>query len=381
LADASRYRLEPGSEPAGIPDESIAEAFDRTTAATRDGGRERPSPDGQNSERPATAERGRAATVDGRRPELEGDRSYDGPDDPAVVNDGATRGFGMNLLSKFSLLILAVLSIGLLAGGKIWHDVLQSDARQQVLGQAQLMIKSATAMRTYTEKQIQPVVGVRRDSEFHPQWVPFYAATQIFKYISADYPDYTYKEAALNPMNQRDRAVDWEADIINYFRDNPGKTELTGERNSATGRSMYYAHPIVAEAGCLECHSSVAAAPPKMVSFYGTSNGFGWKLNEVVGAQIVSVPMSVPLGIADTSFRAWLSSVAGLALLTLVTLGIALTFWVSRPLSRVADAAAEIGQGNARAAQLSARGEDEIAHLEKAFNRMQRRLFKRGLAG
>jgi hypothetical protein len=32
-----------------------------------------------------------------------------------------------------------------------------------------------------------------------------------------------------------------------------------------------------------------------VVSTYGTLNGFGWKLNEIVGAQIVSVPMVVAL--------------------------------------------------------------------------------------
>jgi protein-histidine pros-kinase len=34
-----------------------------------------------------------------------------------------------------------------------------------------------------------------------------------------------------------------------------------------------------------------------MIAIYGTNNGFGWKENEIVGAQIVSVPMSVPLGL------------------------------------------------------------------------------------
>ena len=36
--------------------------------------------------------------------------------------------------------------------------------------------------------------------------------------VRADHPDYTYKEAALNPTNPADRALDWEADFINNFR-------------------------------------------------------------------------------------------------------------------------------------------------------------------
>jgi hypothetical protein len=59
-----------------------------------------------------------------------------------------------------------------------------------------------------------------------------------------------YKEAALNPTNPRDRAVDWEADIINTFRNHPGAAkELVGERDTPTGRSLYLARPIAEDLG------------------------------------------------------------------------------------------------------------------------------------
>ena len=32
-----------------------------------------------------------------------------------------------------------------------------------------------------------------------------------------------------------------------------------------------------------------------MLDLYGIANGFGWKMNEIIGAQIVSVPMTVPI--------------------------------------------------------------------------------------
>jgi hypothetical protein len=36
-------------------------------------------------------------------------------------------------------------------------------------------------------------------------------------YLHSDYPDYTHKQATLNPANLRDRAVNWEADVIQIF--------------------------------------------------------------------------------------------------------------------------------------------------------------------
>jgi protein-histidine pros-kinase len=282
----------------------------------------------------------------------------------------------MNLLAKFSLVFVLVFAVVLLVAGKAGHDFLQQSARSQVLQQAQLMIQSASATRTYTEEQIQPLIGLRSRSEFHPQWVPFYAASQTFKYLRSSYPDYDYKEAALNPTNPRDRAVEWETDVINYFRDNPGKTDFSGERDTVTGRSLYFAHPIVAERGCLECHSSPVVAPPAMVRLYGAGNGFGWKLNEVVGAQIVSVPMSVPLGIADEAFRGLLGSFIGVAVLTLIALNLLLIAIVIRPIGRAAAAADEISKGDVTVPELPVRGKDEIAVFEEAFNRMYRSLIR-----
>jgi protein-histidine pros-kinase len=282
----------------------------------------------------------------------------------------------MNLLTKFSLALVLVFAVALLIAGKVSHDFLQQTARAQVLQQAQLMIQSATATRTYTEAQIQPLIGLRSRSEFHPQWVPFYAASQTFKYLKASYPDYDYKEAALNPTNPRDRAVDWEADVITYFRDHPGKTDFSGEREAVTGRSLYLARPIVAERGCLQCHSSPAAAPPAMLKLYGRDNGFGWKLGEIIGAQIVSVPMSVPLSSADASFRTLLTSLVGVALFTLVALNLLLLVVVIRPVGRAAAAADEISKGNLNVPELPVSGKDEIAVFLGAFNRMYRSLLR-----
>ena len=291
--------------------------------------------------------------------------------EPGPPTPDAPSGFPINLLTKFGLSIAVLFWLALLLGGRAWHDYLQRQASEQVLAQAKLMIASATAMRTYTEQQIQPLVGVRREADFHPQWVPFYAATQVFKVLSTDYPDYTYKEAALNPMNLRDRAVDWEADIINYFRDHPAKTSLSGERESVTGRSLYLAHPITAEAGCLECHGAPKAAPPRMVALYGSDNGFGWRLHEVVGAQIVSVPVSVPRRFADQAFYGWLDSVAVLGFVTILLVGLLLLFLVTRRVGRITAATRDVAEGRPVGQDIPVSGTDEIARLERAFNSMR----------
>jgi hypothetical protein len=133
------------------------------------------------------------------------------------------------------------------------------------------------------------------DKQFLPQTVPAYAATETLAQLRKKYPNYDYKEATLNPTNPRDRAADWEADLVNSFRNRPDSKEITGQRDTPTGPALYIAHPIRIEtAACLPCHSTPDVAPASMIKVYGTANGFGWKLNEVVGPRWCRCPCRCP---------------------------------------------------------------------------------------
>jgi len=129
----------------------------------------------------------------------------------------------MRLLVKFSAIFTLVFGIGVAIIGGLTYKMLQDGARQQVLAQAQLMMQAMMSVRTYTSKQLLPLLEPleARNSVFLPQTVPGYAATENFTYLRAQFPEYTYKEATLNPTNLRDRAVEWEADIVNAFRNDP----------------------------------------------------------------------------------------------------------------------------------------------------------------
>ncbi len=278
----------------------------------------------------------------------------------------------MRLLVKFSLLFILLFGSGLVLAGYYSYQFLQSNARDQVLQQAQLMMETSLSMRNYTTKQLKPLLVQTQQhlKSFLPQTVPAFAATENFNAIRGKYPLYTYKEATLNPTNLRDRAVEWESDIITTFRNHPDRKEVSGERQTPDGRSLYLARPITAGASCLECHSTPDRAPVAMIKTYGSANGFGWGLNEVIGAQIVSVPMSLPIGNADRAFRSLIIYLVVVALITMFMLDLALVVVVVRPVSRMAKAADEISKGNLEVEELPVKGKDEISVLAKSFNRM-----------
>jgi Protein of unknown function (DUF3365) len=157
----------------------------------------------------------------------------------------------MGLRLKFNLVLVLVFAVGMAVSAWVSHRLLDDNAKQETLRNAGLMMEAALSVRGYTVRQVKPLLDPQLAETFLPQTVPAYAATEVFTALVAKYPDFTYKEATLNPTNPRDRASDWEADIVQRFRTSSGQTELTGERETPSGRMLYIARPItIKDAAC-----------------------------------------------------------------------------------------------------------------------------------
>ena len=284
----------------------------------------------------------------------------------------------MKLLAKFNLVLILVFGVGMFLISHYAYVFLMKNAEDQVLQQAQLMAASASVIKDYTVQQVSPVLEKtpQHNSDFLAQTIPFSAVNVTFKLLRSSYPDYVLREAALNPSNLDDRATEWEVDLINYFRDHPSEPQHVGERSTPTGPMLYVAAPVVAASGCLQCHSEPSIAPKAMIHHYGSEHGFGWKPNEIVGAQIVSVPMSVPIAMANRGFRDLLYGLGAIFLLTIVLIDIAMYLIVIRPLRRVSRNADIISKGEIDLPPLEIKGKDEISEVTASFNRMHTSLIK-----
>lgn len=278
----------------------------------------------------------------------------------------------MKLLVKFNLLFLLVMGLGLGTSGVITRNLLQANAQEEVLNNARLLMEKATAVRSYTSGQITKLLETQMKYEFLPQSVPSYSAVEVLGSLQSKYPQFQYKEATLNPTNPRDRAVGWEVDVVAQFRASAELKESIGQRDTPAGPSLFIARPLrITNGACLQCHSSVEAAPKTMVDRYGPANGFGWNLNEVIGAQIVSVPMDVPLQRAERSFNVFMG--AQLAVFLAVGLVLNLMVWwvIVRPVTRLSALADRVSQGEMDAPEFSTGSSDEIGKLAASFNRMR----------
>lgn len=229
----------------------------------------------------------------------------------------------MGLRLKFNLILLLFTILCMIITGVYTNKVLQENAREEMLDKARIMMESAKAVRQYTIDEIRPLLAAQQKRKFLPQTVPSYAAHSYIKVLQNNFPEFSYKEATLNPTNPADRATQWEADIINYFRSHENTKEAIGERDSATGRYLYLGYPIkITNKACLSCHSKPSDAPKTLVDSYGGNNGFGWKHNEIVGAQLVSVPMAVPLARAQNTFHLVMIMLISVFIVLVLTLNI-----------------------------------------------------------
>jgi len=279
----------------------------------------------------------------------------------------------LRLGQKFTLLLVLVFLAGIVASGVALSTVLNRSAQTQVTTKALMLMETMNSVRQYTSSQVQPELEERLATEFLPETVPAYSAREVFETFRANpaYGDFFYKEATLNPTNLRDKADQFETVIVENFRgqDNPG--EVSGFRTTPAGKLFYIARPIrVEQESCLQCHSAPEKAPASLIERYGSANGFGWSLNEIVGAQVISVPAETVLQNARQSLLLILGIFVIVFAIAILLVNLWLKRFVVRPLNRMARVAEAVSTGDTDA-EFSQNSDDEVGQLAQSFNRMR----------
>jgi protein-histidine pros-kinase len=281
----------------------------------------------------------------------------------------------MGLRAKFNLVMLAAFAVGFIVAAAVLYRVVSTNARDQVLQSARIMMTGADAIRSYTANYLQPLLPTEHAGKFVAETVPAFAAQKNFKILQDRFSGYSYREAALNPTNLVDRAYDWEADIIRSFRDDPTREEVITERDTPTGQLLHLARPIrIRSEACLTCHSTAERAPPALTRTYGTVNGFGWTMNEIIGAQILSVPMALPFELAQKSYMTSLVIIVLVFGVIFAVVNLLMHFLVLGPIKQVSAVADAVSMGAEDVEVYVKPGKDEISSLSVSFNRMRESL-------
>lgn len=253
-----------------------------------------------------------------------------------------------NLWAKFSFFFLLV---WLLVSGStiaLLSQHLNDQAEQAVRERAEIVLTSMQAVRNYTREHVQPLLS-DNTTAFVPESIPNFAARSVFtdfQQQDALLEDFLYKEATPNPTNLDDLADAFEADIFSQLK-NYVKTEpqvLSGYRSLDEKKLFYLAQPLIMkDASCLECHGSASDAPEYLVDMYGDRNGFGWKLNDVVAAQMVYVPADVIFARGRQNLLTVTKTLLGILGAFFVVINLLLWRTVVRPLRILTNTAKSVG--------------------------------------
>ncbi|NJM17415.1 MAG: DUF3365 domain-containing protein [Richelia sp. RM2_1_2] len=278
----------------------------------------------------------------------------------------------LRLKQKFTILLLIILIVGVSASGLALSFVLTQNAKREVANTALILMETMSSVRDYTSNQINPELTDKLEITFLPQTVPAYSAREVFDNLrkKGEYKDFFYKEATLNPTNLRDKADVFETKIVESFKSQK-KSELSGFRSLPGGDIFYIARPLaVTEQSCLQCHSTVDVAPPSMIQRYGTAHGFGWKLNEIIGAQIISIPADRVIQKANKSSVVIIGIVSMVFAAVIVSVNVFLNRQVILPLKKITRVAEEVSTGHMEV-DFDQVSNDEIGNLARAFKRMK----------
>lgn len=281
----------------------------------------------------------------------------------------------MGLRLKFNIILAICYLLGLSLSVLPFYQVSRREAMEQLQSQIDVLRAQALSVRRYTSEEIQPLLADHSSVQFLPQTVPSFSAQTVFRNFRDYYPQFFYKEAALNPTNPADLARDWERELIEKLRSNPELEKDVSFRTIDDTPHYTATYPLtIRSESCLVCHSTPERAPPSMIALYGSKNGFGWKLNETIGAQIISVPMNIAEATIWRNLGLFVGISSAIFLVLLVLLNILLNRYVIGPVTKMAKTAEAVSMGDTSVPEFEYPGADEISSLSRSFNRMRRSL-------
>ena len=291
---------------------------------------------------------------------------------------------------KFIVVLAIVFLSGILLSGMLLSSTAHRQAEQQVSAQATLLMEMVDAVRVYTNNQVQPLFTGRLDASttFIRESIPSYAARESFEFLRKrpGFSDYFYKDATLNPTNLRDLANEFEAELVQKFRQNSDLQQVSGFHDVAGKNLFYVARPLaIKQQSCLECHSVPSRAPKSQIATYGVDHGFGWQMNQIVATQTIYVPAEQVFQSYQQQLFLMMAVFAGIFAIVLLVINTLLNQMVIQPIVPMArltqkimqdqyganeDGADEAEEADLRKLDKVARRSDELGQLAGMFRQM-----------
>jgi twitching motility protein PilJ len=282
----------------------------------------------------------------------------------------------MSIKVKFSAAILIILIIVLGIGVLHLHNLQNKLLAAEAKNRSETVLSFANASRKYVKNSLRPAVEKITDKMIFEAMSSTFATRSIFENLNETMPEYIYRQASTNPLNQANKANQFETQIIDRFKNNPHLEKLTGYTKIDGQDNYYLALPEKVETSCLQCHASPATAPKEIVEKYGTQSGYGWKVGDINAATMVYVPTKdLKAGLAKTQHNFWIIF-AVIVLVCSTVIYFLFSQLVSLRLQKIAKAMKRKAEEPLLDINITDQSRDELGSVATAFNTMSASLTK-----
>ncbi len=281
----------------------------------------------------------------------------------------------MGIRMKFigTIVVLSVIATILIGYGG--YVLSRRTILAEAKGKGEMLFHYVQASGTFFAKFQKPIVEelVTDKDTFIPELMSRFVVQRIsFDVFQETQKGYQFKQATIDPLWPDNKANDEEVKLIKEFAANPALTMKEGIMSKDGKQFLFFAKPVkIDKKSCLTCHGNPADAPQDQQDLYGTEHGYGWKVDEIVGANMVYVSIDEALVAAKAA--AWRIFALGIGCLVVIIGCIWFVFdrGVVAPIVRLSAIATDISLGKNLCDSAHTDSKDEIGALANSIDRLR----------
>jgi signal transduction histidine kinase len=212
------------------------------------------------------------------------------------------------------------LSVIMAVLGIFFAVIISMNLRHQLITdtehKASLVLSQAEAIQAYVRQILRPSMYdlLPPDGFLLEAMSTSYVTRLIMSDLNERGDQFRYRRVAQGARNPDYEADDFERALIARFAEDPSLTRLEEMTTRGDEDVFVAARPVRFDASCLHCHGDPAKAPRALIERYGDKRGFWRHDGELVGLDMVTMPVSGALGHIKGATVAFLSLFAlGLA--------------------------------------------------------------------
>jgi protein-histidine pros-kinase len=271
---------------------------------------------------------------------------------------------------RFNLSLLLLYFLSILISAPAIYFYTRGEVFAQANSELRLLGDLVKSIKGYIADDMRP--WFVKNKQFHSAgFSGIVAVSRVAQNLKEIQGRYAIRNVSDNPLNPANSPEPLERDLLQGFRRDPDVKHLQTQGELGGQLMLVTSAPIVSQPGCLQCHGEPDTVHPEITGEYGRTTGYGYKNGDVVGLELVGVP------IADVNALAMERSLMAVGLLTLmfglifVTINLLVRRNLISPILEITDAAQAVVKGDLDRT-LDIKRNDEIGDLARSVELLRR---------